>query len=241
MINKKLTTKNLPRHIAFIPDGNRRWATRRGLAAWKGHFEGKKNFYSIMKEAFGAGIPCVTFWAASEENFLKRNPVEVKFLVKVIHEVLQEISLKTLHDQEIRVRVLGKWQEILRDAKLNKLIRALEEKTGASNQKHLTILLGYSGKQEMIQTIQKLKSNDLPLNEESVKAALWTKDLPPLDLIIRTGETDPKWCHWSSGFMMWDAADAEMYFTETLWPDFSKEELHSVLSGFSKRRRKLGS
>ncbi|MBU6414888.1 di-trans,poly-cis-decaprenylcistransferase [Patescibacteria group bacterium] len=241
MINKKTTPKNLPRHVAFIPDGNRRWATRRGLAPWKGHREGKKIFYSIVQETFNAGIPYVTFWAASEENLLKRNPIEIKFLVKIICEVLRDISLKELRDKKIRLRVLGRWQEILHDARIDKRIRELETKTAASNQKHLTILLGYSGKQEIMQAIRKLQSDAQPASKESVKAALWTKDLPPLDLIIRTGETDPKWCHWSSGFMMWDAADAEMYFTETFWPDFSKEELHSVINGFSKRRRKLGS
>lgn len=232
--------KNIPTHVAVIPDGNRRWARARGLHPWEGHRIGfQKRFFEVAEEAFKLGIPRLTFWAASEGNLLERSGMEVKFLVKILKKALSDKSFHEIAEKnKIRVRCLGRWNEILKDAGLEKAVRELEDKTKNYHENRLTVLFGYDGKIEMMEAINKLKaqSEKQKINEENIKNSLWTGDLPPVDLVIRTGG-EP---HWSAGFMMWHCADSQFYFTEKLWPDFGKSEFQKALADFAGRERRFG-
>jgi len=231
-------------HIAVIPDGNRRWAKKHGLKPYKGHSKGLETFRKITDAIFKAGIPYFTFWAASEDNLRKRKAVEVQFLVfLLLQELKSKELLKKCQENEIRLRILGNWHKILENDQLLKVINTIEGKTFRFERHHLTLLFGYDGRREMIETIQKIKRNKLnpeQIDENVIKNSLWTCNLPPVDLVIRTGEEKPNWAHYSSGFMMWDTANAKLFFTETLWPDFSEEMLQEIIGNFSKNPRKFG-
>ena len=228
--------KNLPKHLVAIPDGNRRWAKSKGLVPWEGHREGVKKFWEVCEEAFEMGIPYFTFWAASEDNLRKRSRIEVKFLVLILkNEVFDKSLLTRLEKNEVRLRVFGRWNEVLKDKKLERAIRDLEKKTEKFRKHNLTILFGYDGKREMIEAIKSLKK-EKEIDYEKVKEKLWTGDLPMVDFVIRTGG-EP---HWSGGFMMWLTADSQFYFTEKLWPDFGKAELHKALEEYASRERRMG-
>lgn len=228
--------ENLPKHLVAIPDGNRRWAKKRGLVPWEGHREGIKKFWEVCEEAFSMGVPYFTFWAASADNLRKRSEVEVKFLVMILKEQIFDKNLfSRLERNQVKLRVVGHWNEILKDKELEDSIRELENKTAGFGEHNLTILFGYDGKNEMMEAIKKLGA-DMDLDYEKVKTALWTGFLPPVDFLIRTGG-EP---HWSAGFMMWLTADSQFYFTEKFWPEFGVEELHKALEDYSSRERRLG-
>ncbi len=231
-----------PSHLAIIPDGNRRWAKQQGLLPWEGHRAGAAQFQTIARAAFKSGIPFLTLWAASEDNLLKRSKIEIEWLVKIFTEHIQKDSFfEELRENQTRFRVLGRGREIVKNKALENAIAGLEAKTGLFARQNLTILFGYDGRAEMTDAIERLAKDHLPaIRYDNVKDRLWTADLPAVDLVIRTGEEEPDWAHWSSGFMMWDTANAEFYFTRTFWPAFSEEELGRVLTGYQKRRQLRG-
>lgn len=231
-----------PSHLAIIPDGNRRWAKQQGLLPWEGHGAGATQFQTIARAAFKSGVSFLTQWAASEDNLLKRSKVEVGWLVKIFIEHLQKDSFfKELRENQIRFRVLGRGREIVKNDALENAIAGLEAKTGLFGQRNLTILFGYDGRTELTDAIRQLAYDNLSeIRYDDVKNRLWTADLPAVDLVIRTGEEDADWAHWSSGFMMWDTANAEFYFTKTFWPAFSEEELSKVLEAYQRRRKTGG-
>lgn len=235
--------ENLPRHIAIIPDGNRRWAKKRSLPVWEGHRQGAKNFEKIAKSANAKGIYCLTFWGGSYDNLTKRPELELKFL-KEIYRVnfARLLKNKDIFRNQIRVNVFGYWQDLL-SKRIKEPIQKIIGKTEKHAKSFLNFLIGYNGTSEMIEAIKKIikhaKNNEtFEITAQIIKENLWTKDLPSVDLVIRTGlEGDP---HWSNGFMMWDTADAQFYFTETLWPDFSEKEFLKAIESYSKRERRLG-
>lgn len=233
---------SLPSHLAIIPDGNRRWAKQKNLLPWEGHHKGAEQFQTIARAAFKSGIPFLTLWAASEDNLLKRSKIEIRWLVKIFTDKLQDPAFfDELNQNQVRFRVLGRGREIVKNEALENTISDLEAKTRLFTQKNLTILFGYDGRREMTQALESALQENLPaVGYEDIKSRLWTRDLPSVDLVIRTGEEESDWAHWSSGFMMWDTANAEFYFTRTFWPDFSEEEFARVLSGYQKRRQARG-
>jgi undecaprenyl diphosphate synthase len=234
-----LSQEKLPKHLVLIPDGNRRWAKVKGLAPWEGHRRGIHIFYGLSAAAFRFGIPYVTLWAASEDNLTKRDPVEVKFLLTFIKNYLrEELKTKRFIKEEISLQVLGRWGEILKDPELNHLIDQLADQTKSFTKHHLTILLAYDGKREMLEAIKKICSEKSPdeINYQTVKERLWTGGLPAVDFVVRTGG-EP---HWSAGLMMWLTTDSQFYFTPTFWPDFDQKELQRALLDYSQRERRLG-
>jgi len=223
----------------MIPDGNRRWAKQNKLRAWKGHEKGIERFHEIADVVFGHHIPYLTFWAASEDNLKKRSKYEVRFLVSLLTDwVRKEIEKKDFVNNETRVRFIGHWKQILPDhEKLALLIDTLEKQTRGFMKHNLTILFGYDGRSEMIEAIKQLQKNGVSeITDKTLRGALSTGALPPVDLVIRTGG-EP---HWSAGFMMWHTANAQLAFTETLWPAFKKKELEEILDDFFKRERRFG-
>ena len=231
------TGPNYPHHVAFIPDGNRRWAKEHGLKAWDGHRHGLKVAHELFTEAAKLGIPYVTFWAASEDNLRKRSRMEVKVLALLLREELAD-GLKTGRyvKNQVRVRIIGRWHSILKDEKLLKLVKKVEAETRHFTKNHLTLLFGYDGHTEMLEAMKKLKVADETVSDENLRSRLWTGDLPQVDLVIRTGG-EP---HWSAGFMMWHVANAQLYFTDAFWPAFRIPQFHKALAEYTRRERRFG-
>lgn len=236
-------TNNIPTHVAVIPDGNRRWARKRGLQPWIGHQRGAKSFEKILKKALELKIPYFTFWGSSWDNLTKRPKTEVKFLFKLYNEQFKRIAEdKRVHKNKVRINVFGRWREILPEETKKSIERVLEI-TKNYNKYFLTLLIAYNGTDEMVDCAQKIanlaKEKTIKVTEKLIKENLWTKDLPPVDLIIRTGcEKDP---HLSAGFMMWDAAYSQLYFTPTFLPVLTPKEFEKIIKDYSKRERKMGS
>ena len=235
---------NFPKHIAIIPDGNRRWAKKKGLLSFLGHNKGAEVAEEIIKEAINLKIPYFTFWGCSINNVIKRPKSEVSFLFKIFEKQFKKISEdKAIYENKIRINVFGRWKELF-PKETSIVIENAIEKTKNHNNYQLNFLLAYSGKDEMTETIKnisdlKLKNKNLEINESLIKNNLWTKNSPPVDLVIRTGEGD-NLAHWSDGFMMWDTANSQFYFTKTLWPDFNKKELKKANNKFSLAEKRLG-
>ncbi|MBI4120332.1 MAG: di-trans,poly-cis-decaprenylcistransferase [Parcubacteria group bacterium] len=229
---------NLPQHIAIIPDGNRRWAGKRGLKPWRGHEYGAKTLKEIAKEAIGQGVKYFTFWASSEDNINKRDPREVAFYFNLIKKSFEEFEKDGwAFDHQVKIDFMGSWEKMFPRAVKNVLYR-IKEQTQNYSRHFLTFLLAYDGRSEILQALEKI-SKDNPVTKmtpELLKDNLLTRELPPVDLVIRTGG-EP---HWSAGFMMWDVSDSQLYFTQTLWPDFSKQELSRALASFDSTVRRFG-
>lgn len=232
----------VPEHIAFIPDGNRRWGRGRGLAANRSHARGAERFRTVFRHAVEREIPSVTFWMTSEDNLKKRSATEVAFLIRLLVRELSGSSFrKDMKTYGISVRLPGKETTFRRHPALARAVRDIEEQTAHFLRHRLTILFGYDGRSEMVDAVRRIAA--LPterIDRERLGAALWTGFLPPVDLVIRTGEEDAGWSHQSAGFMMWQAANAEHYATKTLWPDFSPEEFDRVLENYARRTRRFG-
>lgn len=235
---------NLPRHVFIIPDGNRRWARTQGLAPWKGHVRGREIFHEINEAAFECGISHFTFWVASEDNLTKRDPLEIRFLTGLLRREFEGDIAEKLFKNRVRFRVCGRWEEIFSDNRFSDYVRSLEEKTAGYQDRHLTILLGYSGKTEIADAAKAVRAASLvnpdDINFETVRRFSWTRNLPSVDLEIRTGEERPGWSHRSSGALPFLTTDSTRYNTETLWPDFSKERFLSVIKEYGLYERRFG-
>lgn len=225
------------KHIAIIPDGNRRWAKQRSLPPFLGHKSGVKPAEEVFKRAVQLKISYFTFWASSLDNVVKRSKEEVAFLFELFGQYFK----KLLNDEEIekndvRVRVIGRWQEVFPE-KLKAVIEEVIKKTEKHSRHHLTLLMAYSGNDEMMAAVMKISQAGIKnINEKVIKENLWTRELPPVDLVIRTGG-EP---HWSAGFMMWDMADAKIHFSESLWPDFTPEEFEKIVRNAAEAERRFG-
>ena len=235
--------KNIPKHVVVIPDGNRRWAKKRGFEPWVGHRVGAKTFEKILDKVLELKIPYLTFWGGSFDNLTKRSKIELNFLFKVYTGQFKRIANdKRIHRNRVKIDVLGRWQEIL-PPETQKAIEKAKEATKNYNNYFLTFLLGYNGTDEMRACIQKIvnlaaKEKTIKVTEKLIKENLWAKDLPPVDLVIRTGcEDDP---HLSAGFMMWDTAYSQLYFTRTFLPAFTPKEFEEIIKDYSERERRLG-
>lgn len=229
---------NLPNHIAVIPDGNRRWAKARGLRPWLGHEKGAQVLKKVTQDIFNAGVKYFTFWASSEDNIKKRDPLEVAFYFKLVKKAFSDFEKDNYaHENQIKVDFLGSWEKMFPED-VKEVLYRVKEKTKNYSQRFMTFLLAYDGRSEMLRALEEI-SKDNPITEptpELLKKHLLTKNLPPVDLVVRTGG-EP---HWSAGFMMWDVADSQLFFTETLWPDFNKKELDTALSNYAATERRLG-
>ncbi|MBI1833707.1 MAG: di-trans,poly-cis-decaprenylcistransferase [Candidatus Andersenbacteria bacterium] len=227
----------IPRHVAIIPDGNRRWAKGQGLSAFDGHQKGVDIFRDVVNHAADKGVRAISLWGMSIDNFVKRSPLEIKGLVNIFQKEFERMLTDSdIHERKMRVRVFGRWQEKF-PRKLRSAIEAVEEATAKYSNYAMNLFLAYNGTDEMIQAVQKIvESGQKKITSSVIKEHLFTKDLPSVDLLIRTGG-EP---HLSAGFMMWDVADSELYFTDTYWPAFTTNEFDIALSEYATRRRKHG-
>ncbi len=224
-------------HLAIIPDGNRRWAKARLLLPWQGHVEGVQRFWELAEYCAQTGIKHLTFWAGSYSNLQKRSKAEVDVLYKLLGDELSKPELlEKLNKNKTSLRVIGEWPDFARDEKLAEVLADVEAKTKDFSEHHVTILFGYDGQREMLSAVQKLRDNWGEVTKENLQANLLTASLPEVDLTIRTGG-EP---HWSAGFLMWQTANSQFYFTDQLWPDFKVPELKKALEDFERRERRLG-
>lgn len=224
----------LPRHVGIIMDGNGRWAELRGLSRVEGHKRGVERLREIIEAAGDLGIKVLTLYAFSIENW-QRPASEVMTLMRLIEYHLKK-ELPELMAKDVVFRTIGDTSMLPHD--IQSLLREVEEKTSSNKGMTVVAALSYSGRNEILRAVKKvlqagIKPEDL--TEEVLGAYLDTTGLPPPDLIIRTsGEMR------ISNFLIWQGAYSELYFTETLWPDFTKDELLLAIREYQQRERRFG-
>jgi undecaprenyl diphosphate synthase len=232
---RKIDPLKLPKHIAIIMDGNRRWAKEKGLPDGKGHEAGAANLQKIVEYCRDIGIRHLTVYALSTENWRKRAPMEVKGLFQLLIKIVRE-KAEQYRKSGIKFFVLGNFQAFpfkVRDAIKKILSLAIVEEKIQFN-----IALNYGGRDEIINAIKKMIKDKIPvekIDEKLVSDYLYTKDQPDPDLIIRPGGELRL-----SNFLLWQMSYAELYFTDILWPDFGLKELEKVLIWYQDRERRMG-
>lgn len=236
---QKETFENIPGHLAIIPDGNRRWAKERGMEPWDGHEAGAENTEKLIRYALKKGVKCLTFWGSSMDNLKKRPIQEKKALLDIYKRYFEKLlDNSDIHEHQAKINFIGRWEEQFPDS-LKSILYSLIEKTKKYEKKMLNFMLAYSGDDEIISAISKIHNRyekGIEITAELVKENLMTKNLPPVDYMIRTGG-DP---HLSAGFMMWDTANAQLYFSDDKYPDFGEEKLGEALEEYARRQRRFG-
>lgn len=234
-----IESEHLPRHVVIIPDGNRRWATVRGLQPWEGHEAGARNTEKLIRAARALGIKEISFWGSSLENLVKRPAVESTELLRIYETYFKKLlESEDIRTDEAHIRFIGRWEEQF-PASLKKIMYACLEATKHYNRHFLNFFLAYSGDDDMRRAIAKvaqaLKPGE-PVTDQMIKDSLMTYDMPPVDLLIRTGG-EP---HLSAGFMMWDIANAQLYFSDKHYPDFDAAAFREAIADYTARVRRFG-
>ena len=218
-------------HIAFIMDGNGRWAQKKGLPRKMGHVAGAKVFKKIVDYCSTVDIKAVTVYAFSTENW-KRPQDEVDAIMRLMGEYITN-EAKTIIERNVQLHFLGD-KSRFKD-KLRNSMEQLEE-ISKNNKYILNIALNYGGRDEIIHAVNECRREGIEnITEDDIERHLYTKDSPPLDLIVRTGAEMR-----ISNFMLWQAAYAELYFTDVLWPDYSEEDVDEAIRVFYSRKRRFG-
>ena len=235
---EKLDPKRLPKHLAAIMDGNGRWAQRRHLPRVSGHSAGVQSARTIIETCARLHIPALTLYAFSMENW-RRPKAEIDFLMRLLREYLRK-ELPVIHRNNIRLLVIGRPDQLPEEVRAD-IERAMEQTAGNSGMK-LAVALNYGGRAELVDAfnriLDRVRHNGLAnarVDEDMISQHLYTAGLPDPDLLIRTsGEMRV------SNFLLWQIAYAEIYVTETLWPDFTRAQLYEALLDFQKRERRYG-
>ena len=230
--------ENLPKHIAIIMDGNRRWARNKGLPVALGHKEGAKTLEKIVRYAKNIGIKYITVYAFSTENW-KRSEEEVSTLMNLMMNYLESYS-KRADSENIKVKILGNRQGL--SDKMNDLIEKCMERTKDNTGITFNIALNYGGRDEILGAVkniaEKIQNNEMKIEditEKTISDNLYTKGQPDPDLLIRTsGEIR------LSNFLPWQLVYSEFVFVDKNWPDFSEKDLDEAIEEYQKRNRKFG-
>ncbi len=212
-------------------DGNGRWATQRHKPRSAGHRAGVKAVRAVIRAAGDAGIDTLTLFAFSQENW-HRPELEVKLLMQLFASTLMR-EAKTLKKNRIRLRFIGEHGAFPQD--LREQMRRAEELTADDARFTLVIAVGYAGQWDIVQAARQLASAGREITAEAIDATLSTAELPPVDLLIRTGGERR-----ISNFMLWQLAYTELYFSDVLWPDFGDDEFNAALAWFAGRQRRFG-
>lgn len=237
-IDSQEYVSNLPRHIAIIMDGNGRWAQKRGLPRSAGHKAGADAVEKIVRACVELEVPVLTVYAFSTENW-KRPAEEVSLLMQLLLEYLQR-KVKIMAAENIKICFLGERDNL--PEKIKTAIIRTEEYTKDNTGLIFNIALNYGGQQEILHGVkevaQAVAAGTLAvedINQALFAKHLYTKGLPEVDLMIRTSGEQR-----ISNFLLWQMAYAELYFTETYWPDFDKEALLAAIAAYGSRERRLG-
>ena len=234
----EIDMENLPVHIGVIMDGNGRWAKKRGLPRSAGHQAGADTLKKIVTECNKIGIKYITVYAFSTENW-KRPKEEVDFLMNLLLSYLRD-SERTLAKENVVIRAIGGREELTEE--IQEQIKKTEEFTKNNTGIVMNIALNYGSREEILRATKalaersergELKPQDI--TEDMISAELYTGGQPDPDLIIRTSYELRL-----SNFMMWQSAYSELYFTKTLWPDFSVKDLHNAIIEYQSRNRRYG-
>lgn len=223
-----------PKHVAFVMDGNRRWATERGLPKMFGHTEGAKTMKKVMKRAVESGIEYVTFWALSTENLKERSEDELKHLFSLFCKMVDYLS--DLEEEGVRVRVIGNISGLPKD--VQQAMQTVEDKTAHNTRVQMILAVNYGGRDEIRRAVQKIvnniKSGEL-VTEDLISDNLDTAGIPYPDLVIRTGGKSRL-----SGFLPWQTIYSEIYLTNTLWPDFDEIAFDEAFKWYTGIERNFG-
>ena len=228
----------LPSHIAIIMDGNGRWAQSKNLPRMAGHNAGMATIKEIVKASSMLGIRHLTVYAFSTENW-KRSTEEVSGIFKLIIIYIEK-ELRELHENNVRVRILGDYEQLPKEA-VKSLERSLET-TKNNTGLQFNIALNYGGRNEILKSVRKLakevedgtlKADDI--TEEKIAENLYTAGIPDPDMIIRTSGEERL-----SNYLLWQCAYSEFVFTDVLWPDFTREEYEKTIEIFQNRKRRFG-
>jgi undecaprenyl diphosphate synthase len=237
---RRLDPGRLPNHIAIIMDGNGRWAKRRHMPRVAGHRSGVTAVRSTVETAARIGIPALTLYAFSEENWKKRPQSEVDFLMGLLSRYLKA-EVPILNKNNIRLEYIGRQHELPPD--VQERMEWAREATSRNSGMVLTLALNYSARSELVDAFRSIVSaaalngglDHLEIDEETVARHLYTRNLPDPDLVVRTsGEMR------LSNFLLWQLAYAEIYVTPTLWPDFRGLHLLEGIAEYQKRERRYG-
>jgi undecaprenyl diphosphate synthase len=228
----------LPQHVAIIMDGNGRWAKQRGKQRIFGHRAGVESVRAIVDTSARLNLKAVTLYAFSTENW-KRPKTEISALMQMLKHYLRS-ELKEIHRQNIKFQAIGRLEAL--DKSVQKEITGATEKTAENSGTILTVALNYGGRAEIVdacrQAVMNLLANGKSLellSEDDIERNLYTKNLPEVDLLIRTsGEMR------ISNFLLWQLAYSEIYVTQTLFPDFRRREIFEAILDFQKRERRFG-
>ena len=232
-LRAQLDVNSLPKHVAVIMDGNGRWAVRNGLPRVAGHKRGVDTVRRVTEQCRQYGIQVLTLYAFSDENW-GRPKEEVGFLMDLLGTFLKA-EIATMKANGIRFRTIGRTERL--PASIQAWIQRALSETEKNTGMVLNVALSYGGRGEILEAIKRMRAADsaADLTEETFSSFLDTAGLPDLDLIIRTsGEKR------ISNFLLWQAAYAELYFTDTLWPDFEERDLLAALLDYQGRQRRFG-
>jgi undecaprenyl diphosphate synthase len=229
-----LPPEELPRHVAIIMDGNRRWARLRDLSELDGHAAGVEAIRELLRHAVRRGVPVMTLYAFSRENWA-RSDEEVTGLFGLLEAAIRS-ETEELKAQGVRIRLLGRLDE-LPEATRTSIGEALDATSGG-DRLLLNIAFNYAGRTEIVDAFRQLAASGIPadqIDESTISAALYTAGLPDPDLVIRTGGEQRL-----SNFLIWQSAYAEFYSCDALWPDFGPEAFDAALLEFASRHRRFG-
>ena len=218
---------NSPKHVAIIMDGNGRWGLKKKKSRNYGHSEGVKVVEKIIAEAISNKIKYLTLFTFSTENW-KRPKKEVTFLMYLIEKYLNNFDKKN-----IKLNIIGNIKKF--PTSLKKKIKKAEIQTSNNKSIQINIALNYGAKEEIVNSIKKIKILSLPINEKNISNNLYTKNIPDPEILIRTGNRFRL-----SNFLLWQSSYAEIFFIKKLWPDFNKNDFKKILFKFSKIRRNFG-
>ena len=231
----KLNPRRIPKHVAIIMDGNRRWAKKKGLTVTEGHKAGADNLVKIVEHCEKLGVKHLTVYALSTENWRKRAKSEVRgifnLLIKIVREKKQEYRKKG-----IKFFVLGNFQAF--PLRVRRAVEEMLKIVKKHERMKFNVALNYGGRDELVRAIKKMMKDGVKpskVNEELVSHYLYTNGQPDPDLTIRTGGEVRL-----SNFLLWQVSYSELYFTDTLWPDFGPKELEKAIFNYQQRERRFG-
>jgi len=229
--NALKTLPKVPTHVAVIMDGNGRWATAHGLSRIAGHREGVKSAREIVRVAGEVGVKHLTLYTFSTENF-GRSKVEVDALMMLLVTTIGK-EVRSLMENNVRLSVIGRTDQ-LPDVTRRALMSAVD-KLSANTGLHLILAIAYGARQEIVDAVNRLRSENKVIDEGAVSGALYTTGIPDPDVVIRTsGEMR------LSNFLLWQAAYSELVVTPVLWPEFRRAEFLEALAEFARRDRRYG-
>ncbi len=228
------SVSEIPRHVGYIIDGNRRWAKKHGLPTYEGHLAGYNAVKEVAFATLEQGVSFMSVYVFSSENW-KRSQEEVKALMSLVLRLFTTDS-KMFDENNIKLKVLGMREGL--DTKIVKAIDRLEERTKNNTSGTLAVCMNYGGQREIVDAVKKIVQSGIDadkIDETLIAENLYGSEVPPVDVIVRTsGEKR------LSNFMLWRSAYSELIFMDKMWPDMTKDDVTAIIKEYSRRHRRFG-